>query len=84
MMYARLRGVPEEALIAIVERTLNELSLLANGNADHHSSKLRYTTFFISVHHFLVALCFGAKVFVNSSLIRRILPKCLCLYLRSC
>ncbi|KAL5250662.1 hypothetical protein ACHWQZ_G016406 [Mnemiopsis leidyi] len=39
-MYARLRGVPEEALIAIVERTLNELSLLANGNADNHASKL--------------------------------------------
>ena len=41
MMYARLRGVPEEAVVAIVERTLNELSLLANGNADNHASKLR-------------------------------------------
>ena len=41
MMYARLRGVPEEALIAIVERTLNELSLLTNGNADNYASKLR-------------------------------------------
>ena len=41
MMFARLRGVPEEAVVAIVERTLNELSLLANGNADNHASKLR-------------------------------------------
>ncbi|XP_063687941.1 phospholipid-transporting ATPase ABCA3-like isoform X2 [Bolinopsis microptera] len=40
MMYARLRGVPEEAVVAIVERTLNELSLLTNGNADNHASKL--------------------------------------------
>jgi len=37
-MYARLRGVPEEALIAIVERTLNELTLLPH--ADYFSSSL--------------------------------------------
>lgn len=41
MMYARLRGVPEEALVAIVERTLNELNLQTNGNADNYSANLR-------------------------------------------
>jgi len=37
-MYARLRGVPEEALIAIVERTMNELSL--SGHADYLAGTL--------------------------------------------
>ena len=40
IMYARLRGVPEEALIAITERTMNELSL--SGHADYLAKTLRY------------------------------------------
>ena len=39
-MYGRLRGVPEESLVPLVERTLDKLSL--HSYADFYSSELRW------------------------------------------